>query len=249
MGKPLEQFSGGNRSARDKLNAMAGEVNKFKAITGDGLIQVQKTTSGITLKLNMEQLLPRLPKLGAGGVDIKIFEVQSAGTGDGIYNCYEQTLDATEWADTAGDPKFDDKDAVSVEVLNLEEYDPPSDYVAKLSAGDMLAAWQMADDEGNKKWVGIPLEAAGGETRQAYCKTNASTGDTIVCYLDTDGTGEEKTVYFNMIGTSNINECWPHLLDGSPISVYYDSHDSKWRCCHTFGVMSETPYDFEFCQS
>jgi hypothetical protein len=70
MDKPLENFSGGNQSARNKLNAMTGEVNKFKAISGDGLIQVMQTTTGVTLKLNMEQLLPRIPKV-VGGTGIR----------------------------------------------------------------------------------------------------------------------------------------------------------------------------------
>ena len=44
-----------------------------------------------------------------GFANIKIFEVQSAAAGDGVYNCYQQKLDATDWTDTAGADKFDDK--------------------------------------------------------------------------------------------------------------------------------------------
>ena len=86
------------------------------------------------------------------GVDIRLFRVVSEATGDGIYNCYEQTLDATEWADTDGDSKFDDKDAVSVEVLNIAESGEDNH---ALSASDILVAWKMTDDESNIRWIGL----------------------------------------------------------------------------------------------
>lgn len=42
---------------------------------------------------------------GGGSLNIKIFAVQSEAAGDGVYNCYEQTLDGSEWDDTTGAPK------------------------------------------------------------------------------------------------------------------------------------------------
>ena len=48
----------------------------------------------------------RFPLIG-----IKFFEVIGEATGDGVYDCYKLSLDATEWADTAGDPKFDSPNA------------------------------------------------------------------------------------------------------------------------------------------
>lgn len=44
---------------------------------------------------------------GGGTANLKVFEVVSAAAGDGVYNCIELQLDATEWDDTAGDDKFD----------------------------------------------------------------------------------------------------------------------------------------------
>lgn len=90
-------------------------------------------------------------------LEIKIFEVQSVATGDGVYNCYEQTLDATDWDDYDGDDKFDDKDTTSVEVLNLFESDPAANYTPGIGKGARLSCWQWSDDEGNKRWVGVPL--------------------------------------------------------------------------------------------
>lgn len=130
----------------------------------------------------------RNPRL-LGGADIRIFKVQSEAAGDGVYNCYEQTLNATEWTDTAGDPKFDDKNTTSVEVLNLAEFDPEAEYTAALSAGDMLAAWQMTDDEGTKRWVGMPCGDFGTKKYFATIVDTISKGDVI------DGT-DPKTKYY-----------------------------------------------------
>ena len=89
---------------------------------------------------------------------IRIFEVQSAATGDGLYICYRQKLDATNWANEAGADKLDDYDNTEVIVLNLPENNPEATYVAQLAVGDRMACWQWLDDEGNLRWVGIPIE-------------------------------------------------------------------------------------------
>ncbi|KKK93546.1 hypothetical protein LCGC14_2691790, partial [marine sediment metagenome] len=102
-------------------------------------------------------ILLRQHPLLAQSVRLKIFEVQSAAIGDGVYNCYEQTLDATEWDDTVGDDKFDDKNIDSVEVLNLLENDTIGDYTPALGLYDRLQCWRWTDDEGNRRWVGIPI--------------------------------------------------------------------------------------------
>jgi len=63
--------------------------------------------------------------------------------------------------------------------------------------------------------------------RKAYCKTAASTGATIVCYLDTDGTGEEITVTCTLIQATNLNACFPSLADGTMMPVWKDG--DTWR--------------------
>jgi hypothetical protein len=153
-----------------------------------------------------------------------IFEVQSAATGDGIYNCYKQVLDANEWSDTAGDPKFDDiADPESTEVLNLAEFDPESTYVAQLAAGDLLIAWQDDDSQENTRWMGVPFRkgAHGSGLRRAYCKDDADAKQTMDCFLDIDTTGEQITATAMVAqgDSTNLNSCWPVLEDGDPISV------------------------------
>lgn len=71
------------------------------------------------------------------------------------------------------------------------------------------------------------------EIRKAYCKVDAGAGTTIVCYLDTDATGEEITVHIEIAGSStNLNNASPLLEDGTLIHVYDD--DDTWRAFQTF---------------
>jgi len=89
--------------------------------------------------------------------DVATIAGDSAATSYGAYYCYEQTLKADEWEDTDGDDKLDDKDTIGVEVLNLLETDSVADYTPMLGLYDRITAWKMTDDEGNKRWVGMPL--------------------------------------------------------------------------------------------
>ena len=56
--------------------------------------------------------------------------------------------------------------------------------------------------------------------RLAFCKTAASSGTSIVCYLDTDETGEEITVECSISGGSDLNTAIPRLTDGLEILVW-----------------------------
>ena len=151
--------------------------------------------------------------------DIIVFEVQSAATGDGLYICYRQKLDATNWADEGGLDKFLDYDTTTIVVLNLLENNPEATYVALLAANDRMACWQWLDDEGNLRWVGIPIEQNIGGNRKAYCKADAGAATTIVCYLDTDATGTEITVNCPISGGGNLNACTRRLQNGDLIIV------------------------------
>lgn len=169
---------------------------------------------------------------------LKVFRIFEEGTGDGIYNCYEQTLDATEWADTAGDNKFDGKDAVSVEVLNLAEFDPEATYVAHLAADDLILAWQKLDDEGSNRWIGVPFRQANADrTRIAYCKDDAGEDDTIDCYLDQDDDGTVISVTCSITGGSALDESIPRLAIGDMIFV--TKIGATWYCTGTIFTTTE----------
>ena len=79
--------------------------------------------------------------------------------------------------------------------------------------------------------------ATGATVRKAYAKAAASTGTTTVCYLDTDGTGEEITVNVEISGGSNLNAASPLLADGDMIAVWNDG--GTWRAVQTFDNTGE----------
>lgn len=176
----------------------------------------------------------------------KMFVVQSEGTGDGIYNCYEQKLLNAEWSDTAGDSKFANKNTTSVEVLNLGEYAPHGTYVAALIAGDLLMSWQLIDNVGIIRWVGAPFnEPVIGRPvgRRAKIQTGGVGTSTLSCkLLNPAGTevGDAITVYpVEHLGTNALSgEVWPDLAAADIISIFKDLNGT-WYTTFVFDDTTE----------
>lgn len=175
-------------------------------------------------------------------LQIKIFEVQGPldTPADGIYKCYEQTLDATEWEDTAGDDKFDDKDSVEVEVLNLLENNPAADYMHGLVVGDRITAWQWFDDEGNNRWVGIPIVE---NVRRA--KIEALQTDHYDCRLLNragNKVGSVIDVYpIEHLGTNALSGAvWPDYAVNDVLAVFWSVDDTLNRTWHTQFPVDDT---------
>ena len=171
---------------------------------------------------------------GGGGEAIKLFEVQSVATGDGVYNCYQQTLDATEWADVAGDDRLTDKDAVSVEVLNLLEHHVHATYARALATGCRIAAWRITDDEGTSRYIGIPIGPY-YEGRVVLAKTQeaASGADLNMSVKLCDQDGNEIGSAFDVIckvtgGATHLNDVIPRFASGDPIFV--TNIAGTWYC-------------------
>jgi len=172
----------------------------------------------------------------SGGVNIKIFEVQSTASGYGVYNCHEQTLDATEWEDTTGNRKFDDKNNDNIEVLNLYEANPGTSYTAALGKYDLLAAWQMTDDEGNTRYIATPLS---NSIRQVKATEDgpgsAPESSSVTCNLiladgneaASDELGYHIEVYGRSYNAFNYNQCVPRIKTGE---IYYAFNENgTWR--------------------
>lgn len=80
--------------------------------------------------------------------------------------------------------------------------------------------------------------ASGGHgMRHAYCKTNADAGFSIQCYLDTNLTGEEITVYCNTFEATALSGCVPLLTIGRVIPVY--KIGEYWFCAWWFSGTEE----------
>lgn len=100
-----------------------------------------------------------------------------------------------------------------------------------LKDGDILPVYYDIDED---KWRSVEAFYVTSEIRNAYCKNDAGSSSTITCYLDTDGTGEEITVYCNISGGSNLDSAVRRLEDGDLLQVRYDSANSKWRALEGF---------------
>lgn len=74
----------------------------------------------------------------------------------------------------------------------------------------------------------VLTKTTGGRIRSAFCKTDVGASQTLVCYLDTDITGEEITVNFFILGGGNLNTAMPLLFDGDEIPVI--KIDEDWYC-------------------
>jgi len=180
--------------------------------------------------------------------DSKIFEVYAAGTGDGVYGCHEQTLDATEWDDTAGDDRFDNKDSVVVEVLNLFEAHCAPNYHRGLTQNDRLKAWKMTDDEGTSRWVGMPI-IGGNPVYLAQTGEDAPAQNYIeATILDESGNestqiGVAQTIYCiiapNTTTTSTVklNAAIPRLVNNQYIFV--TNIRGKWWCNTIFQASTD----------
>jgi hypothetical protein len=78
-----------------------------------------------------------------------IAKVVSDAAGAGVYNCYIQKLDATNWGNSSA--VSINKNTDSVAVLNMAE-DAATSH--NLDAGDYILCWKKTDDEGNSRYVG-----------------------------------------------------------------------------------------------
>lgn len=80
--------------------------------------------------------------------------------------------------------------------------------------------------------VDSPPARLGGAIKRAYCKTNAGSGSTIVCYLGIDATGTEITVNCDLFEATDLSACLPLLTDGKAIPVY--KVGDNWYCAWWF---------------
>jgi len=186
----------------------------------------------------------------AAGVEGRLFVVQSAAAGWAVYNCKEYLIDASNWSAGSGadNAKITKKDDDLVEVLNLAEFDPEENlWSPHLAPGDLIFAWYLSDDEGTKRWAGVPfIERNFERLRIAYCTENAPENqDTITCRLDRDNdSATEITVHCSIIGDdgSGLAEALPHLNSGDRIYVRrivawnsdQEAYEHQWHCVTIF---------------
>lgn len=210
------------------LNALIDRVNVLSKITGSGGTVITTGPTGINIKAGSTGLL----------TSGKIYEIQSTGTGDGIYNCYEQVIDKSDWDETGGTDKLDDKNTTSIEVWNMLENIPESTYKEQLGLYDRLFAFTMTDDEGTSRKIGLPI--SGSYVRMAQLTESAGANSILTTSLTcnlignngseiTSGLGSAIEIWAKKadLGTDvNWNAVLPRLVDNDIIFV--TNIQGKW---------------------
>ena len=78
------------------------------------------------------------------------------------------------------------------------------------------------------KWAVVRYGSTGNSLRWAFCSEDAGSGNTLDCFLDTDETGTQVTVYFKLLNCSNLEDGHLTLTDGVPIPVM--KRAGNWWC-------------------
>jgi len=189
-------------------------------------------------------------------VGTKNFKVIEAGTGGGIYNCYEQIIKNDKWGD--GDPpsafRFKNKNTTLVEVLNMHECVAldNENYERALGKNDTIAAWPNVDDAGVTRWLGI---ATTPQVRQLAIAEAVPTASGILCdlvcqdgHIATVGElGYHLKVYCDICGPSGgsglvLDESLPRLGSGY---LQAQCIGGKWRATAMFQLMKISELDVE----
>jgi len=90
----MPEFTGKPDGLRDKFNLMSKAIEPLTSITGDGLILVNAAASGITLRLDINALLARIPKYIDDSFDAVILE-STHMNGEGTAHA---TDPSTQWS-------------------------------------------------------------------------------------------------------------------------------------------------------
>jgi hypothetical protein len=103
---PIDPFTGGSESARDKLNELVRQVNALSIIRGDNqFIAVHKGPGGSTVSLNIDAVVARVPRYvpdGAGQLHLGI--VRSPGANGTASSTYVANVYGTSIASLSDSP-------------------------------------------------------------------------------------------------------------------------------------------------
>ena len=176
----------------------------------------------------------------------RIYEVQSAATGDGLYICYRQKLDATNWADETGlDKLLNYEDTpTEVTVLNFMENDPVlGTYTPALAKGDRMLVIEWGDDEGRTHFVGVPLTPPARTVRLKENAPATSMDNTSVTCNLIDNEGNEITSGLGsgieVFGTCGDSVDWDEVIPIIKNDRYMQAEwlTGRWLFVQSFQLM------------
>ena len=127
------------------------------------------------------------------------------------------------WADGIVTARIDVQDA-SHNYATVKPDDP-----TQLVSADQGLCYILYKEAGvGPKWGVVRYGSTGNSLRWAFCSEDAGYGNTLDCFLDTDGTGTLVTVYFKLLNCSSLDGGHLTLTDGVPIPVM--KRAGNWWC-------------------
>ena len=127
------------------------------------------------------------------------------------------------WADGIVTTRIDVQD-VSHNYATVKPGDP-----TQLVSADQGLCYILYKEPGTgTKWAVVRYGSTGNSLRWAFCSEDAGSGNTLDCFLDTDGTGTLVTVYFKLLNCSSLDSGHLTLTDGVPVPVM--KRGGSWWC-------------------
>lgn len=179
-----------------------------------------------------------------GGVDIKIFEVETTGTTNkwGWYKCKEVEIDSTKKTSESAGDRFTAPSGDYVEVFNLDENNLISGYSPALALYDLIMAWQIEDDKDNDIYVGKPLVALPRRAKinEAIPSDSNTIDANLILRNDVEAAGGElgNDITLNGIVTTDyLDNAIPRLKDNLEVLVV--NIQGKWWITGIFQAINQ----------
>jgi len=124
-------FTQGPSQTVAKLNEMVRALNSLLKFEGDGIIRVLKSPQGYTINLDINQLMPRMPKTAGGGSSSAIWATVVRGLRyattapvDAGYSSYTVRLTSDSSTEYASGTTYADGDTVYYDAETAPDSDP-----------------------------------------------------------------------------------------------------------------------------
>jgi hypothetical protein len=171
----------GNPEVIRVMNQIIISVRALTNMVGDGVVNVQKTSSGVTLKLDIDRLAGELPKGGSAGGTTWYIVTENPVYNDPVRDRYV-VQKAIE--DSAGEWEGDGTDVVIERALGYEGYDVDAEDIRNwtpwyLEGAIVKVASHLDDDNsaslGKEFFLDMPMLYTGPET-EASLRTHETEG-------------------------------------------------------------------------
>ena len=225
MENPFTQF---NQRMIPLLNKLWNKVKSIETLTGDDFINVRRFSGGTSLKLNINAVRRRIPKVTSGG-------------GNGTPGTQVKRAVVTQDAPSGNVITANLLDSTTGLIpINLDYDGQTTDFTigATLTGGTSGATGTISADQDDGASGTLILSSITGTFSDNETITGSSGGSATA-----DGTQYEADpvdVYFNISGGSDLNEALPRLAEDDEIFVVESVFDNsgtpvtRWYCVSNF---------------